>query len=254
MFLRKLTTVTTGLLLLTSCAGLTWKSTSAPIQEVTPPFVIKTPTKKIPILMYHYIGEIPADQKNNAVRKDLTVSAENFEAQLKWLKKNGYTTPGSIMLTFDDGYDNAYSTAFPLLEKYGFRGIFAIITGKVDTAGYLSWDQISEMKQVGMEFWSHTVAHLDLRTLSDKILETELIYSKTILEEKLGVKIDGFVYPAGKYNERVVQAVKKAGYLWARTTKKGWGTLPLNSYEIPTIRIHGTTSLAQFASLLTPSQ
>lgn len=245
MLLRKFTMVTAGLLLLTSCAGFTWQPAPAPIQEVT---------KKIPILMYHYIGEIPAGQKNNAVRKDLTVSAENFEAQLKWLKKNGYTTPESIMLTFDDGYDDAYSTVLPLLKKYDFRGIFAIITGKVGTPGYLNWPQILAMKQAGMEFWSHTISHLGLRTLPDKMLETELMHSKTTLEEKLGMKIDGFVYPAGKYNERVVQAVKMAGYLWARTTKNGWATLPLNSYEIPTVRIHGTTSLAQFASLLMPPQ
>lgn len=222
-----------------------------------------TPPLEIPILMYHYIGSIPLDQKNNAFRKDLTVSKDSFEAQLKWLKEKGFTAiyftnllrflnaekeislpKKPVVLSFDDGYEDAYTEAFPVLKKYGFRGAFAIITGKIGQEGYLTWEQILEMKKAGMEFLSHSVSHMDLRTLSNKTLGEELTQSKKILEEKLSAPIIGFVYPAGKYNQRIIEAVKKAGYKAARTTKNGKVTRDSKIFELPTVRVKEKTFIS----------
>lgn len=216
----------------------------------------------IPILMYHHVGTVPPEEKWNAVRKDLTVSSENFESQLKWLKENGYITASftdalspppqkTVILSFDDGYDDAYTEAFPLLKKYGFHGAFAVITGKIGTSGYLSWDQILEMKKAGMEFLSHTVLHPDLPSLSNTVLAKELSESKKTLEEK-GLAVSGFVYPAGKFNKRVIEAVKKVGYSLARTTQPGWVTKKFKPYELPTIRIRGNATIADFIELMNP--
>src|SRR5665647_414113 len=116
------------------------------------------------------------------------------DRQIVWLKENGYQsvaphffeTPQTlssrpIVLTFDDGYQDAYDTAFPILKKYQMTGMFYLIVNKVGTPGYLTWDEIAWMQEEGMSFGSHTLSHPDLRKLSKIDLEKELRESKKIL-------------------------------------------------------------------------
>lgn len=223
---------------------------------------------QVPILMYHHIGDVPVDQTTNAIRQDLTVSAADFEAQLKWLKENnfypssfgelqvylaahGKVQPLSnfamlekpVILSFDDGYSDMYTVAFPLLQKYGMRGSFGIITGSVGNPEYLTWEQIQAMQKGGMEFLSHTVSHPDLRTISAAALKKELTDSKLTLEIKLGGEISTLIYPSGKYDQKVLDATAAAGYKLARTTNPGVTTKNSKPLELATIRIHKTTSL-----------
>lgn len=234
------------------------------------PVFLAIQATEIPMLMYHHVGTVPVNQKRNAIRNDLTVSSENFEAQLNWLQQNDYgsvlfmdavhfadrtllTTTSMkkpVVLTFDDGYDDAYTRAFPLLKKYGFTGTFAVITGKVGEPEYLTWDQILEMRRGGMEFVSHTVSHPDLRILPADKLKKELTESKNILEEKLGVPISGFIYPSGEFNEAVIRALKEAGYAGARTTELGVVKRGTDPYRMPTLRIHQNTTLKKFIYLM----
>ena len=243
---------------------------TAPASSLTP-----SDQTQIPILMYHYIGPIPPDQLNNALRKDLTVSQENFEAQLKWLSENNYetvyfqevldfvnhaSTPtpafaslGSkkpIVLSFDDGYESAYSVAFPLLKKYKMKGAFAIITGKIEMRKYLTWSQISVMQAAGMEILSHTVTHADLSILTAPQIEDELTTSKEQLEAILGHQVKGLIYPSGKYTGRVIRSARNL-YEGARATQRGVVTKNSKPFELPTVRIRGSTTLEQFSHLFT---
>lgn len=222
---------------------------------------------KVPILMYHYIGDVPKNDPNILLRRDLTVSVQNFEEQMKWLQDHGYHVVSfeeaangllrsgfvvpekSVVVTLDDGYEDAYTNAFPILKKYGMPGSFAIVTGFVGRPGYVTKQNVLDMDAGGMEIVSHTVTHVDLTKVSADQLERELKESKVTLEKWLGKDVYAFVYPSGRFNRRVEDAVKKAGYLFARTTQAGDMTRDSDPFVIPTIRIHGATTMAQFQKI-----
>lgn len=214
---------------------------------------------KIPILMYHYIRDYnnPDDQ----IGTNLSVSPEKFNQQLKWLKDNGYqtidldylltrsdTTPFKpVILTFDDGYQDAYTNAFPILQKYDFTAVFYIITDYINNNNqYMTWEEILELKNAGMNIGSHTATHPDLSKLSDNRIGNELIESKKIIEKKLNIQISDFCYPSGKYNERVINKLKEIGYKTATTTHNGVVDQNSNLYELPRIRMTNNTNLATF--------
>ncbi|MGD2207243.1 MAG: polysaccharide deacetylase family protein, partial [Anaerolineae bacterium] len=138
---------------------------------------------RVPILMYHYISDPPPGA--NAYRRDLSVSPEAFDAQLRYLKREGYQTitlndlalhltvgkplpPKPIILTFDDGYTDAYVYAFPLLRRHGFVGTFFLISGPMDANSpeHLSWAEVEEMHAAGMKFEPHSYDHPDMRNRS----------------------------------------------------------------------------------------
>lgn len=154
-------------------------------------------------------------------------------------------------LTFDDGYENAFINGKRVFAESGCKIIFFLVSGKIggvnewDKSGelagkpLLNWDQIKELQSLGISFGSHSLTHADLTKLGDGELERETKESKRILEEKLGCAIDGFAYPFGYFNERVISAVRNAGYKWAVTTSdsiwEGWG----NPYRMRRINISG---------------
>ncbi len=256
--MKKLLSLFIASFLLTGC-GIT---ITFPVPEVThlpsssihnPQFSILISNFRIPILMYHHIGTYPknADQ----MRRNLTVSTKSFEAQLKVLAQKGYQAvtfydldayqqgkqnlpEKPIMLTFDDGYDDNYESAWPLLEAYRQKGIFYIITDKVDTLGYMTWHQIQVIHTGGNEIGSHTKTHPDLKLISgsDQKLVDEVVESKTILEGKALGPIISFCYPSGAFNEKVAYLVEEH-YEYARTTKPGIFTPTSRRTELPTLRM-----------------
>jgi peptidoglycan/xylan/chitin deacetylase (PgdA/CDA1 family) len=172
------------------------------------------------------------------MQKQYHVFPENFEAQMQYLKDNGYTPISlatlddhlingtaipnkSVVLTFDDGWKNQYEYAYPILKKFKFTGTFFIITGIVGKGGgYMTWDQIKDLQANGFDIESHSVTHPFLAKIKDsKKLEQELVDSKKTLEIKLGVPVTAIAYPYYNYNAIVEAAVKKAGYTAARA---GW--------------------------------
>jgi len=185
---------------------------------------------RFPVFNYHHLGPLPENADEN--RKAFTVTPEIFEQQLKYFKENGYQAvyldqlieyfdsgkplpEKAIAITFDDSYKEQYQYAFPLLKKYGFVATFFVITSWVGRADAFSWAQIKEMSEAGMAVGSHSVTHPHLDTLSDEDLKNEVENSKKVLEENLGKTIDFIAYPAGFYNDKVIQAVKNAGYIGA---------------------------------------
>lgn len=185
-------------------------------------------TLNVPILMYHHINTT-WDTKDSYGR-GLTVNPIKFEEQISYLTKQGYNTisltdlydamyrDGSIpakpiILTFDDGYRDNYDYAFRILQKYGKKGTFFVISNAVSGNSYLTADQIKEMSKAGMEIQSHTKTHAELGKANVTKLTVELALSKKEIE-KLTEKTVSFVaYPYGQYNEKVIQIAKSQGYL-----------------------------------------
>lgn len=134
------------------------------------------------------------------------------------------------LFTIDDGYADNFAYGEKSLKKLSNRAIIFLVVEKVggindwDAFGELTgkpllgWEQIAELKKAGVRFGSHSLTHSDLTKLDDKELAKETAESKRILEERLGEPIEGFAYPYGYFNDRVISAVKKAGYKWAVTT------------------------------------
>lgn len=226
---------------------------------------------KIPVLYYHKIDN-PRDE---AVYKGLYVTPEQFGRQMAILKLLGYQTVGPddvagfirghklnaskpILITFDDGYKNNYTNAFPILQKYGFKALIFVSSGfigKKNTAlderetakeDFLDKKDIKEMYDKGFFIGSHGINHYFMDRLEEGVLVGELIASKAYLENMLETKIDYFSYPFGSYNEGVVRAVKNAGYAAAFTTKKGKVGVGDNSFTLKRISVNGFNNIFTF--------
>lgn len=221
---------------------------------------------KIPILMYHYVGNNP--NPADRARDVLSIVPEKFDEQMKYLSDNGYVTisldtlyaalkkqitlPSKpIVLTFDDGYIDFYYNAYPILRKYNFHATEFIPTGLMDQGYYLRWSQIQEMQASGLiNFGAHTVHHSTLTSLpSDKII-SELRESKAVLQEKLGVPVNFVAFPFGATNNLVIELTKQAGYLGAAGTWSSKIQSEGTIYDMPRIRINGSVSLKTFSELL----
>lgn len=191
----------------------------------------------IPILAYHKVD----------TRLELggtMISPRRFAGHLEYFRKNGYQSvtlsqavelmrqdAGAgkkyLCLTFDDAYEGLYRHAFPLLKEYGFTATVFVVTDYVGRSNdwdinwgglkfqHLSWEQMKEMQDSGIEFGSHAKSHRDLRYLSPEQLAEELSGSRKIMGQNLGVPVSTISYPFGLYNERVKQAAREAGYLSA---------------------------------------
>ncbi len=143
--------------------------------------------------------------------------------------ETGQTADPKVAITFDDGYEDVYLNAFPILQKYGFTAHIFVITGYVgrynswDYNGgrgrkrHLSWKQIKEMSELGIGIGSHTVNHPDLTRIDQRFVGYELKGSKEVLEEKLGKEVKFLSYPFGRYNRFVQEEAKRIGYQRAYT-------------------------------------
>ncbi|MHB8904684.1 MAG: polysaccharide deacetylase family protein [Melioribacteraceae bacterium] len=220
---------------------------------------------EIPIIYYHRI----AKDINDAGKHGIFVTEEQFEYHLRFLKNKGYKTvtfeealqikkdcvSGKfVIITFDDGYEDNYTLAFPLLKKYGFKAIVFLVAG----LEYNLWDeqsdepklkmlsrqQILEMIEYGIEFGSHTLSHADLSKLSDEKVKAELADSKKILEEKLGREIFSFAFPYGNCNESVKKIAKESGYKFAFATDRAPLGLHEDIFQIRRIGIFPNTTTA----------
>ncbi len=155
-----------------------------------------------------------------------------------------------VAITFDDGYEDQYTTALPLLRAHHFVATFFVITAFVGQPGYLSWEELKAMQQAGMAIESHTVHHLDLTKLDDARLAAELAGSRQDLREHLKGNVRILAYPGGEYDQQVIAAAQAAGYIVA-LTDHGGDTLSSDSlYEWPRIGIGPGETIADFTSLL----
>lgn len=219
----------------------------------------------VPVLMYHYVDDEPPPAGPYA--DGLTVRTPDFVEELEYLAENGYQAvrlsdvylamaglkelpAKSVALTFDDGGLDNYTVAFPLLKQYGFTATFFVITKTVGRDGQMSWEQLQEMVAAGMSVQSHSVSHPDLRGVSDEKLRSELVDSRQAITEAVGEPGYAFCYPSGACDERVVEAVRSAGYVMAVVTDKGEVLNPGAIFEIRRGRVQAHMSLGSFAKLV----
>jgi peptidoglycan/xylan/chitin deacetylase (PgdA/CDA1 family) len=187
--------------------------------------------QSIPILVYHRVG-LEGDA--------LTITVSRFQKDLETLSQESYTTlsfaqlkqrilfPNEpipekpIVITFDDGYLDNYTNAFPILQKYSMQASFQIITGMVGDPDRMTIPQIREMEAAGMSFGSHTVTHRFLTDLNHEDATIELTKSKADLEQMLGKAVDFIAYPGGYYTAETINIARQAGYIGGLSVNSGF--------------------------------
>jgi len=125
----------------------------------------------------------------------------------------------SVVLTFDDGYVGHMEIVAPLLMRHRFTGTFFVTTDFIGKPGYVNWEQLKKMIFLGMEIGSHGITHKPLTKCTREELSNEIVESKRVLEEKLGVPIHTMAVPGGFWNETVAEIAERAGYeaVWVST-------------------------------------
>ncbi|MBA3273973.1 MAG: polysaccharide deacetylase family protein [Chthoniobacterales bacterium] len=180
-------------------------------------------------------------------RPDTEMTPEMFEAQMKelqdkkipviglqdflaWKRGEKNIPPRAAIITFDDGWRTQYEVGWPIMKKYGYPFTLFIYTEGVRGMKYgggaaMTWEQIAEMRDAGIDIQAHSATHQDLRRQFDKVqkkklnpeeyqefLKREIIESKQLLEQKLGIRVNSFAVPFGYINDQVREFIRKAGY------------------------------------------
>jgi len=236
------------------------------------------PFNGIPVLMYHKVNP-----DRHAGGLGLRVKPKDFDWEMHYLRENGFHTVSlgdvldhyqkgkklpnkPIVITFDDGYQDNYIYAYPILKKYNFTATVFVVAGTIGKSNIfdsktksqpvnkmLTWQEIKALDAAGFTIGSHTVDHPILTDIPMDQVKLELIDSKKILEQGLGKKIDYFCYPHGRYNNEIAKLVQESGYRAATTTRQGLVTAEANPYLLNRIRVTGHYSHRKFVSQLSLS-
>jgi len=226
------------------------------------------------ILMYHMVRQ-PESRKEGRY----ACPPDRFESHLRFLADHHPVislaeacehllgdrkiAEGSVVITFDDGFEDNYTNAFPILEKYRVPATIFLATGTMEgtnrwmqTSDYpsrkmLTWDQAREMAESGITFGSHSVTHPSLPTLTGPQLRRELRNSKATIERQLPHRCDFFAYPYGHLNDETVTAVREAGYLAACSTRSGFNNSNRDPFVLHRIEVYGTDGWRQLKRKLT---
>jgi len=202
------------------------------------------------------------------------VASGRFADQMAWLHRAGWRgvsvrealevrgagTDRLVALTFDDGYEDNYGHALPILTEYGFTATVFLPTGHVGgtnsweegdgpTTALLTWDQAAEMSGAGIEFGSHTVSHLDVRRAGVDAIQHELLESKREIEDRLGTEVVSFAYPYGYFRPEMPELLASTGYEYGLLAGTyGMNTGMTSPYELHRIPVWGEDSIWQFAA------
>jgi peptidoglycan/xylan/chitin deacetylase (PgdA/CDA1 family) len=214
------------------------------------------------VAMYHSVSDCPDDPYN------VTVTPARLDRQLAWMSGRGLrgvsmrellearargTERGLVGLTFDDGYADFVSTALPVLYRWGFTATVFVLPGRL--GGENGWepsgprkplldvDGIRRVMAAGMEVASHGLTHLDLTKVTDEVLHAEVDDSRHLLAGITGCAIEGFCYPYGYLDERVTDAVRRAGYRYACAITPGPDGC--GDFALPRIHIGQADTLAR---------
>lgn len=247
--------------------SVSFPATSSDVPTEPPVFDGTMRRIRVPILMYHYVSPLPEEPDD--IRAGLTVEPDIFRAHLQYLQEQGYTSISlydldqalmlgtelpsrPVILTFDDGYLDHYTVAFPLLQEFGFTATFFIITARADThdPAHLSWAQITEMSAAGMDMESHTKNHMDLRERERDFLIYEILGSLESLAAFTEETPRMFAYPVGRYDAETLAVAAELPIWRAVTTEPGALQTSDNRLLLPRIRVLGNMSVPALASVL----
>ena len=204
---------------------------------------------KVMVLNYHKID-------NTFI--SLAVRPDDFDEQMRYLWDNGYHTispdelydsiagngelpENPVLITFDDGYKDNYTNAYPIMKKYGFKGTIFVVTGFLGVYdNYMTWEQAKELADNGFSIESHTYSHKSMTEASDEEISKELTKSRDTIKNKLGIDADFMAYPTGTYNLHIAELVQKAGYKGAFTIKYDNVSRESNVYALERVPIFHT--------------
>ncbi|MBI3742111.1 MAG: polysaccharide deacetylase family protein [Chloroflexi bacterium] len=242
-----------------------------PSRELLPTPFITAPAANqsatIPILMYHHLNDLPASASE--LDQTWTVAPANFAAQIDWLAARGYRTISMaqlvaylrdhkplprhpLVISFDDGWIEGYTVAFPILKRYNLTATFYVYTNALGKSKFLSRDQIKELSRAEMEIQAHTLTHPHLRTLLPDAAMKEIVDSKIFLEKELGKPVTSFAYPFGEYNAVVIEMVKRAGFQSAVTIAPGYLQRADELFTLKRVRVSYRDTLQDFIARLPP--
>lgn len=202
--------------------------------------------EQVPILMYHEVSPTGSGE--------LYLTPEDFQSELDWLTENGWhgITLGQlyahwyedeplpekpVVLTFDDGYRTMYTEVMPRLKQAGFAGTFFVIPAARWSDWSMDEGMFAAMVNNGMELGSHTYNHLELDTLSQSDIAGELQSSMALIEQLTGQPVVSVCYPAGAYNDTVLEQAQAAGYRIGVTTELAVASRDQDVYTLPRLRI-----------------
>nr|WP_295375805.1 polysaccharide deacetylase family protein [Pseudoxanthomonas sp.] len=225
----------------------------------------------LPVLMYHSIGPVPKGSR----RRSIFVGAGAFERQMRLLAHCGYrgvtmneahaVLQGGVpsreklcALTFDDGFLDNIDTALPILQRHGHRATCYVVSERIGQRNVWSEDVLGvssplagegalrEWIDSGMELGAHTRTHARLPTLDDATLEDEVGGGKRALEDRFGVRVSQFCYPWGAHDDRVVEAVRAAGFEGATTIVRGCARMGVDPLRVPRVHVLNQHGLLSF--------
>jgi peptidoglycan/xylan/chitin deacetylase (PgdA/CDA1 family) len=210
-----------------------------------------------PILMYHLVNAPPA----GTAYPELWVPPATFRAQMQALAGAGYrgvtldalldnwqrgiALPRKpVVVSFDDGYGSQVRNAMPVLRSLGWPGVLNLEVKNLSIAGGITKRQVRRLIAAGWEIDAHTLTHRDLTTLDPATVRHEVGGSRAALRRDFHVLVDGFAYPAGRYDATAEAAVRAAGFRAAVTTEPGLAHMEADRAALPRIRVNGTESAA----------
>jgi peptidoglycan/xylan/chitin deacetylase (PgdA/CDA1 family) len=202
----------------------------AEVQKVTNDAAAILAKKEVPILCYHQFKDFNASA--GAMTKVYTVKPPDFAAQMKALSEAGYNSilpeqlynylvhngplPAKpVMITFDDTREEQYSIGAAEMKKYGFKGVFFVMTVSINRPGYMSKEEIKSLADEGHVVAAHTWDHHMVTKYSGDDWNTQLVKPKAKLEEITGTPVTYFAYPFGLWNTAAIPEIKKSGYQMA---------------------------------------
>lgn len=210
------------------------------------------PAEGVLVLEYHHVADRVDDEEPLAER--YFVPSADFAAQLDYLKAEGYETitmldfskaakgkgtlpEKPLIITFDDGYEDNYTVALPLLEERGMKGEVYMVTNFIGRKGYLTWDELRDMQQRGIEIGCHTADHVPLVGLSRAEQEDQVRLSKLLMEWN-GIKtVFSFSYPNGSSNAEIAELLRESNYLTAVTGDAGFNTFQTDPMFLQRVNI-----------------
>ncbi len=220
------------------------------------------------ILLYHNISET-----YHTSQADMNISADAFENHIALLIENGYNIisfdtylnhlnglcelpENSVIITFDDGYLSNYTTAFPILKKYGAYGTVFVVTSRVGSYDtqypHFTWKQAKEMVDSGtMSIYSHTVSHTNMLERSADEIAYEVRKSKYIIEKNLGTKCNILAAPHGLFSKTATFVIGDSGY--DVLCRVGDICIDENTDSVISLRrytVHGDMSAADVISMI----
>ncbi|MFZ1082827.1 MAG: polysaccharide deacetylase family protein [Candidatus Kryptoniota bacterium] len=246
------------------------KDTTHQIVE-TPVETLNVIVPTIKVLMYHRI----IMDKDSHNRYSWFVTASQFRRHLELLDKWGYTCINfedyslflkgqialpkkPVILTFDDGYEEIYKYAFPIIREFGVRGTIFVIGERsiksnvwdkpagFESANLMNGDQIRELQKSGLEIGSHSMTHADLTKLTKDAAKYEIRRSKESLEDLIQMPVITFAYPYGSVNEELENMVRDAGYEYGCGTYSGSPRFTNDIYNIRRIAITNKANAMNF--------